>query len=50
MIGEPRLEDDREQPYIGIRTQVPIRHPGKTIPTLLGERLIGALGRDSGPS
>ena len=37
MIGQPRLEDRREQCYVGIRTQVPIRKLGSTIPRLLGQ-------------
>jgi effector-binding domain-containing protein len=37
MIGQPGLEDRREQPYVGIRTQVPMRELGKTIPGLLDE-------------
>jgi effector-binding domain-containing protein len=37
MIGQPTLEDRREQPYVGIRTQVPMIELPKTIPGLLGE-------------
>jgi effector-binding domain-containing protein len=37
MIGQPRLEDRREQSYVGIRTQVPLRELGSTIPRLMGE-------------
>ena len=37
MIGQPRIEHRHEQPYVGIRTQVPIRTLGSTIPNLLGE-------------
>jgi effector-binding domain-containing protein len=37
MIGQPRLEDRPEQPYVGIRTQVPMSELKNTIPDLLGE-------------
>jgi effector-binding domain-containing protein len=37
MIGKPKLEDRKEQPYVGIRTQVSMKKFGKVIPQLLGE-------------
>jgi effector-binding domain-containing protein len=37
MIGQPRLEDRAERQYVGIRTQLPIRELGSTIPKLLAE-------------
>lgn len=37
MIGEPRLEERAEQPYVGIRTQTTMRQLGKTIPETLDE-------------
>ena len=37
MIGKPKLDDRKKQPYVGIRTQVPISKIRKLIPQLLGE-------------
>ena len=37
MIGEPRLEERAEQPYVGIRTQTTMRKLGKAIPQTLAE-------------
>jgi effector-binding domain-containing protein len=37
MIGQPRIEDRREQPYVGIRVQVPMREFPRVIPQLLGD-------------
>jgi effector-binding domain-containing protein len=37
MIGQPRLEDRSEQPYVGIRTQVPMQELKHTIPGSLRE-------------
>jgi effector-binding domain-containing protein len=37
MIMEPKLENRNEQPYVGIRTQVPMRKFKTVIPQLLGE-------------
>jgi effector-binding domain-containing protein len=37
MISKPKLEDRKEQPYVGIRTQVPMGKMKKVIPQLLGE-------------
>lgn len=37
MITEPKVEDRTEQPYIGIRTQVPMKEFERVIPQLLGE-------------
>ena len=36
-ITEPKLEDRTEQPYMGIRTEVPMRQLPEVIPQLLGE-------------
>ncbi len=33
-ITEPKLEDRKEQPYVGIRTQVPMKELGTVIPQL----------------
>ena len=43
MIGEPRLEDRTEKPYLGIRVQVPMRELPQVIPQLIGE-VMGYLG------
>ncbi len=36
-MTEPKLEDRAEQPYIGIRTQVPMQELPTVIPQLIGE-------------
>jgi effector-binding domain-containing protein len=36
-ITEPKLEDRKEQPYVGIRTQTPWTEFSRVIPQLLGE-------------
>jgi len=46
MISKPKLEDRTEQPYIGMRTQVPISKIKQIIPQFLGE-LFGWLGKHS---
>ena len=50
MIGRPSLEDRLEQPYVGIRTQVPIHLLGSTIPQLLGELFPWLAERDVWPA
>ena len=37
MITEPYIENRKEQPYVGIRTQVPMKEFGTVIPQLLDE-------------
>lgn len=37
MIGEPKLEERTERPYMAIRTQVTMQELGAVIPQLLGE-------------
>jgi hypothetical protein len=37
MITEPKLEDRNAQPYVGIRTQVPMKEFKRVVPQLLGE-------------
>lgn len=37
MIGEPKLEDRNAQPYVGIRTRVPMKEFDQVIPQFLGE-------------
>ncbi len=37
MITEPKLEDRNAQPYVGIRTQVPMKEFKGVVPQLLGE-------------
>jgi effector-binding domain-containing protein len=37
MIGEPKLDERSEQPYVGIRSQVPISKLKKVIPQSLDE-------------
>ena len=37
MIGKPKIEERAAQPYVGIRTQVPIRKFRTVIPRLLDE-------------
>jgi effector-binding domain-containing protein len=37
MIGEPKIEERPEQPYVGIRTQTPIQKLKDVIPQLLDE-------------
>src|SRR2546421_700094 len=37
MISAPKLEDRDEQPYAGIRTQVPMHEFPRVIPQFLGE-------------
>jgi effector-binding domain-containing protein len=44
MIGEPRIEERKALPYVGIRTQVPIKKLGATIRQLSGE-LFSWLGK-----
>lgn len=36
-ITEPKIEDRKEQPYVGIRSQVPWTEFGRVIPQSLGE-------------
>jgi effector-binding domain-containing protein len=49
MIGQPSIEDRREQAYVGIRTQMPIRELGNTIPSLLDELFAWLGQRNIGP-
>jgi effector-binding domain-containing protein len=37
MIGQPKVENRKEQHYVGIRTQVPVTELSKAIPQHLGE-------------
>jgi effector-binding domain-containing protein len=37
MITEPKIEDRKAQPYMGIRTQAPLQELPTVIPQLLGE-------------
>jgi len=37
MITEPNIKNRKEQPYVGIRTQVPMKEFGTVIPQLLDE-------------
>jgi effector-binding domain-containing protein len=48
VITEPKLEDRREQPSVGIRTQVAMRELPTVIPQLLGE-VFGWLGQHGTP-
>jgi effector-binding domain-containing protein len=49
VIGQPSLEDRRAQPYVGIRTQVPVCELGSTIPSLLDELFAWLGQRGIGP-
>jgi effector-binding domain-containing protein len=37
MIGEPKIDERREQPYMGIRTQVPMKGMSKVVTKLFKE-------------
>ena len=44
MIGQPKVDERSEQPYVGIRVQVPMQKFPQVIPQLLDE-LFGWLGK-----
>ena len=37
MITQPKLEDRKEQPYVGIRSQIPMQELPMVIPQRIGE-------------
>jgi len=46
MMTEPKIEDRKAQPYVGIRTQVPMEQLPVVIPQFIGE-VAGWLGKQS---